>query len=142
MDLAAKMKHLRHVAGMERGYNRPMTQVEVAQAIRAEVGTLISQSYLSQLERGRRQHLSAQSRTTLAYFFKVHPGYLVGDLDSQSDIHATMTRVALHPRREQIILLIDRMTELHENDLHHLYQWMDERHQRRNVEDEDIFFGT
>ncbi len=44
-----------------------------------EIGTALSHSYLSQLESGSRVHLSASSRVLLSSFFKVHPGYLVGD---------------------------------------------------------------
>jgi transcriptional regulator with XRE-family HTH domain len=56
-----------------------MTQQEIVHAIRKELGKSISQSYLSQLERGTRPHLTNSSRMLLAHFFKVHPGYLVDD---------------------------------------------------------------
>jgi transcriptional regulator with XRE-family HTH domain len=79
MDLAEKMKHLREVEGEIRGYNRPMTQTEVVRAMEKELGTSVSQAYLSQLEGRKRLHLTAQSRDLLARFFKVHPGYLVSD---------------------------------------------------------------
>ena len=39
----------------------------------------LSQPYLSQLESGRRKHLTNTSRLLLAKFFNVHPGYLVDD---------------------------------------------------------------
>ena len=39
----------------------------------------LSQSYLSQIESGRRPHLTNTTRLLLARFFKVHPGYLVED---------------------------------------------------------------
>jgi transcriptional regulator with XRE-family HTH domain len=79
MDLAEKIKHLREVEGELRGFNRTMTQTEVVNAMQAELGESISQAYLSQLEKAKRLHLTASSRTLLAQFFKVHPGYLVSD---------------------------------------------------------------
>jgi transcriptional regulator with XRE-family HTH domain len=79
MDLAEKIKHLRKVEGDLRGLNRPMTQTEVVQAMREELNESISQAYLSQLESGKRVHLTSSSRDLFARFFKVHPGYLVSD---------------------------------------------------------------
>ena len=61
-----------------RGVGRALTKAEVARAMRAELGAGLSEAYLSQLEAGRRQHLTAPTRSLLARFFKVHPGYLVG----------------------------------------------------------------
>lgn len=79
MDLAEKIKHLREVEGELRGLSRPMTQMEVVKAMQAELQASLSQAYLSQLEKGKRVHLTASSRDLLAQFFKVHPGYLVSD---------------------------------------------------------------
>src|SRR5690242_10976476 len=79
MNLAEKIKHLREIEGDLRGLNRPMTQMEVVQAMQEELGESISQAYLSQLESAKRLHLTASSRSLLARFFKVHPGYLVSD---------------------------------------------------------------
>src|SRR5574340_1522496 len=79
MNLAEKIKHLREVEGELRGLNRPMTQVEVVRAMQEELHETLSQAYLSQLEAGKRVHLTASSRDLLASFFKVHPGYLVSD---------------------------------------------------------------
>src|SRR5579859_1538145 len=79
MNLAEKMKHLRAVEGELRGLNRPMTQMEVVKAMQEELSESLSQAYLSQLESGKRVHLTASSRILLANFFKVHPGYLVSD---------------------------------------------------------------
>jgi transcriptional regulator with XRE-family HTH domain len=56
-----------------------MTQQEVVGAVKDELGKSISQSYLSQIERGTRRHMTQSSRTLLARFFKVHPGFLVDD---------------------------------------------------------------
>ena len=79
MNLAEKLKHLREVEGELRGLNRPMTQMEIVKAMKEELNERISQAYLSQLESGKRLHLTASSRDLLARFFKVHPGYLVSD---------------------------------------------------------------
>lgn len=79
MNLAEKLKHLRKIEGDLRGLNRPMTQMEVVTTMREELHESLSQAYLSQLEGGRRVHLTASSRALLARFFKVHPGYLVSD---------------------------------------------------------------
>ncbi len=79
MNLAEKIKHLRAVEGELRGLNRPLTQSEVVKFMQEELGESISQAYLSQLESSRRLHLTASSRSLLARFFKVHPGYLVSD---------------------------------------------------------------
>ena len=81
MKLGEKIRYLRHVEGTLRGLDREMTQQEVVQAIRKELKQTISQSYLSQIESGTRPHLTNTTRTLLAKFFKVHPGYLVNDPD-------------------------------------------------------------
>lgn len=97
MNLAEKLKHLRTVEGELRGFNRPMTQTEVVKAMQDELHESISQAYLSQLEAGKRVHLTASSRDLLADFFKVHPGYLVSDPpDYQIDL---MTDVEDHRDR-------------------------------------------
>ena len=56
-----------------------MTQQEIVRAIHKELKLSFSQSYLSQIESGRRPHLTNSTRMLLARFFKVHPGYLVDD---------------------------------------------------------------
>lgn len=90
MDLAEKVKHLRGVEGELRGFDRPMTQIEVVKAMQDELGESISQAYLSQIESGKRVHLTASSRDLLARFFKVHPGYLVSDPpDFSTDLLST-----------------------------------------------------
>ena len=65
--------------GELRGLKRPMTQMEVVTSMREELQESLSQAYLSQLESGRRVHLTASSRDLLSRFFKIHPGYLVSD---------------------------------------------------------------
>src|SRR5713226_3251611 len=84
MNLSEKIKHLREVEGDIRGFGRPMTQMEVVRAMQEEMNETISQAYLSQLENGKRVHLTATSRDLLARFFKVQPGYLVSDLPDYS----------------------------------------------------------
>jgi transcriptional regulator with XRE-family HTH domain len=79
MTVAEKLRYLRLVEGQLRGLGREMTQREVAGAIEQELKKKISQPYLSQLEGGRRRHLTNTTRLLLAKFFKVHPGYLVDD---------------------------------------------------------------
>jgi transcriptional regulator with XRE-family HTH domain len=101
MKLGEKIRYLREVEGSLRGLGRPMTQLEIVRAIRAEQGsrrgkttktekkaTTISQSYLSQIENGSRPHMTQASRALLARFFKVHPGFLVDDPDGY---HAELT---------------------------------------------------
>lgn len=79
MTLGEKIRYLREVEGSLRGLGRPMTQQELLKAIRREAGKSISQSYLSQIESGARPHMTQSTRTLLARFFKVHPGFLVDD---------------------------------------------------------------
>jgi transcriptional regulator with XRE-family HTH domain len=79
MTLAEKIRYLREVEGSLRGLDRPMTQLELVKAIRKEQGKGISQSYVSQIEGGTRRHMTQSSRSLLAKFFKVHPGFLVDD---------------------------------------------------------------
>lgn len=79
MTLGDKLRYLREVEGTLLGLGRALTQLETVRAIKKEMGNSISQAYLSQIESGRRPHISSTTRLMLACFFKVHPGYLVGD---------------------------------------------------------------
>ena len=79
MSLAEKLRYLREVEGSLRGFGRPMTQLELVRAVQKELGKPISQSYISQIENGARPHLTQGTRSLLARFFKVHPGFLVDD---------------------------------------------------------------
>src|SRR5689334_25217056 len=79
MRLGEKLRYLREVEGTLRGLNRELSQLELARLIERELGSTISQSYLSQIESGARPHLTNSTRMLLARFFKVHPGYLVDD---------------------------------------------------------------
>ena len=87
MKLGEKITRLRTLEGHARGLEREMTQAEVAKGVREELDGTISQSYLSQLESGARPHLTSGTRLLLARFFKVHPGYLVDDLDDMPALH-------------------------------------------------------
>ena len=79
MQLAEKLRYLRRVEGHLRGLGRDMTQQEIVLAVGKEMNNTISQPYLSQIESGKRRHLTNSSRLLLAKFFKVHPGFLVDD---------------------------------------------------------------
>jgi transcriptional regulator with XRE-family HTH domain len=79
MTLGEKIRYLREVEGSLRELGRPMTQLELVRAIRKEQHKTISQSYISQIENGTRPHMTQSTRTLLAKFFKVHPGFLVDD---------------------------------------------------------------
>jgi transcriptional regulator with XRE-family HTH domain len=85
MTLGEKLRYLREVEGTLLGLGRVMTQQELVQAIKKELGKSISQAYLSQIESGLRPHLSNTTRLMLARFFKVHPGYLVDDPEGYQD---------------------------------------------------------
>jgi transcriptional regulator with XRE-family HTH domain len=88
MNLGEKIRYMREIEGTLRGLGREMTQLEVVHCIKKELGKSISQSYLSQIESGRRPHLTNTTRLLLARFFKVHPGYLVDDPEGY---HAELT---------------------------------------------------
>jgi len=94
MKLGEKIRYLREVEGSLRELGRPMTQLELIRAIKKELGKTISQSYISQIENGARPHMTQSTRTLLAKFFKVHPGFLVDDpegyhMDLVSDLRTT-----------------------------------------------------
>lgn len=88
MTLAEKIRYLREVEGSLRGLDRPMTQLELVAGVRKELGKSISQSYISQIESGARRHMTQATRSLLAKFFKVHPGFLVDDPEGY---HAELT---------------------------------------------------
>ena len=100
MKLGEKIRYLREVEGPLRGLDRAMTQQELVRAIRQEMDTAVSQSYLSQIESGARPHLTNTTRLLLARFFKVHPGYLVDDPEGY---HAELLSEArtLHARANE-----------------------------------------
>jgi transcriptional regulator with XRE-family HTH domain len=100
MKLGEKIRYLREVEGSLRGLDRAMTQQELVRAIREEMGSPMSQSYMSQIESGARPHLTNTTRLLLARFFKVHPGYLVDDPEGY---HAELLSEArmLHTRTDE-----------------------------------------
>ena len=79
MTLGEKLRYLREVEGSLRGFGRAMTQQEIVREIKKGLRKNISKSYLSQIENGARPHMTQATRTLLAQFFKVHPGFLVDD---------------------------------------------------------------
>jgi transcriptional regulator with XRE-family HTH domain len=98
MTLGDKLRSLRTVEGSLRGLGRPMTQLEVAKAMKREVGRGLSQAYLSQIESGMRPHLTHTTRVLLARFFRVYPGFLVDDPEGytpglQSDLRAVDAKI-------------------------------------------------
>jgi len=98
MTLGQKLQQLRQLEGELRGLGRELTQTELVRTIKSELGKSISQSYLSLIENGSRQHLSHESRQLPAQFFKVHPGYLVDDppgfhTELTSDLGSVETRL-------------------------------------------------
>jgi transcriptional regulator with XRE-family HTH domain len=96
MKLGEKIRYLREVEGVLRGYGRDLTQQEILAAIKKEIGASISQSYLSQIENGQRPHLTNATRMLLARFFRVHPGYLVDDPEGYHDELLSHLRVLDH----------------------------------------------
>jgi transcriptional regulator with XRE-family HTH domain len=61
-----------------------MTQSELVEAMKEELGRGLSQAYVSQLESGARPHMTNTSRELLARFFRVFPGFLVDDPEGYS----------------------------------------------------------
>ncbi len=98
MKLGQKLRSLRSVEGSLRGLGRPMTQQELASAMKREIGRGLSQAYLSQIESGARPHLTHTTRELLARFFRVYPGFLVDDPEGytpelQSELRAIDAKV-------------------------------------------------
>ena len=98
MKLGDKLRSLRGVEGSLRGLARPMTQQELAAAMKREIGRGLSQAYLSQIENGARPHLTHKTRELLARFFRVYPGFLVDDPEGytpglQSELRAIDAKV-------------------------------------------------
>jgi transcriptional regulator with XRE-family HTH domain len=98
MTLGDKLRSLRAVEGSLRGLGRPMTQFELATAMKRELGRGLSQAYLSQIENGARPHLTHTTRQLLARFFRVYPGFLVDDPEGytpglQSELRAIDAKI-------------------------------------------------
>lgn len=79
MKLREKLRVLRELEGMCRGFPRELPKADVVKLIQKELGERISLPYLSQLEAGTRKHMTNKTRLLLARFFRIHPGYLVDD---------------------------------------------------------------
>ena len=79
MRLGEKLRYLRTLEGARRGLDGPLSQSDLSRLIESELDGSLSQAYVSQIERGHRPHLTHQTRSLLARFFDVHPGYLVDD---------------------------------------------------------------
>ena len=84
MTLGDKLRSLRAIEGSLRGFGRPMTQAELVEAMKEELGRGLSQAYVSQLESGARPHMTHTSRELLARFFRIFPGFLVDDPEGYS----------------------------------------------------------
>jgi transcriptional regulator with XRE-family HTH domain len=135
MTLGDKLRSLRAIEGSLRGLGRPMTQAEVVEAMKEELGRGISQAYISQLESGARPHMTHTSRELLARFFRVYPGFLVDDpegysrelqsplrtedstvdawlfagadqFSSDSELEKALLKIAEHPDSRSALLLI------------------------------------
>src|SRR4029450_950127 len=91
MTLGQKLRALREMEGMARGRGRSLAKAEMVTLIRDELGERISLAYLSQLESGRREHMTKRTRLLIARFFRVHPGYLVDDPEALQQHPATPT---------------------------------------------------
>lgn len=137
LRLAEKLQHLRALEGELRGLGRPISKTEVVRLMRGELGESLSLPYLSQIETGARPHLTSGSRDLLARFFRVHPGYLVGDpegfeeslgspveaggpdigewltiraeqLRADPELYEALLRLASHPDPRALLLAISR----------------------------------
>lgn len=135
MRLSEKLKVLRELEGMCRGFPNELSKAQVVKLIQKELGDRISLPYLSQLEAGRRTHMTNKTRLLLARFFRIHPGYLVDDPDEfhwhlgtafpiQADplvewlrvggarfrhdplVSETLRRLATHPERRKAFRLL------------------------------------
>ncbi len=141
MKLGEKIEHLRGLEGELRGLKRALSKSEMVRLIREEQGSSISVAYLSQLESGKRPHMTEATRELLASFFKVHPGYLVSDpegydtqltalppppevrvdewLNRSSDefrsqdpeLAESLERLARHGRTRELIVLLAALTD-------------------------------
>lgn len=92
MKLSEKLELLRGLEGSLRELKRPLTKSEVSRLIADELGEKISVAYLSQLESGKRPHMTETTRELLARFYKVHPAFFVSDPEGYD---STITSVSL-----------------------------------------------
>lgn len=131
MTLGDKIRSLRAVEGALRGLNRPMTQQEMADAMKRETGRSVSQAYLSQLESGSRPHLTHTTRELLARFFRVYPGFLVSDpagytTELQSELRSIDAKIDswLYAGAEQFVS---------DKDLHRAFETVAKYHDSRQA---------
>ena len=92
MKLSEKLELLRSLEGNLRGLKRALTKSEVARLVEEESEEKISVAYLSQLESGKRTHMTETTRELLANFYKVHPGFFVSDPEGY-DTNVTSVRL-------------------------------------------------
>lgn len=96
MKLSEKLELLREMEGNLRGLKRSLSKSEVARLVNEEHSEKISVAYLSQLEGGKRPHMSETTRDLLARFYKVHPGFFVSDPEG---FDSSVTSVSLDENR-------------------------------------------
>lgn len=146
MELAEKLRRLRSAESVRRGLWRTLTQHEVIRAMRQEIGVSLSQAYLSQLENGRRAHLTSATREALARFYHVHPGYLMSDppgsasaplspspadapdapASPDAELAALWARLAAAPEPARVARLLDWLLRLSPAELAALERHMDD----------------
>ncbi len=102
MKLSEKLELLRGLEGNLRGLKRALTKSEVARLVNEEHSEKISVAYLSQMETGKRPHMSETTRDLLARFYKVHPGFFVSDPEG---FDSSVTSVSMDENRLDAWLL-------------------------------------
>lgn len=93
MKLAEKLELLRSLEGNLRGLKKALSKSDVARLVEEELGESISVAYLSQLETGKRPHMTETTRDLLARFYKVHPSFFVSDPEGYD---ANVTSISLN----------------------------------------------
>lgn len=96
MKLSEKLELLRELEGNLRGLKRSLSKTDVARLVNEEHSEKISVAYLSQLESGKRPHMSENTRDLLARFYKVHPGFFVSDPEG---FDSSVTSVSMDENR-------------------------------------------
>lgn len=96
MKLAEKLELLRSLEGSLRGLKKPLSKSDVARLVEEEQGESISIAYLSQLESGKRPHMTETTRDLLARFYKVHPSFFVSDPEG---FESSVTSISLYENR-------------------------------------------
>ena len=78
MTLGDKLRSLRAIEGSLRGLGRPMTQSELVDAMKEELGRGLSQAYLSQIESGARPHMTQHFARAACTFLPRLPWFSCG----------------------------------------------------------------